>query len=30
MAHNVLGIRRFYGCDKGMRSIPATVKMWVE
>ena len=23
-------MRRFGGCDKGMRSIPATTKMWVE
>jgi len=28
ISHNVLGWRRFCGCDKGMRSIPATVKMW--
>ena len=28
MAHNVLGWRRFCGCDKGTRSVPATVKMW--
>jgi len=28
MSHNVLDIRRFGGCDKGMRSIPATDKMW--
>jgi hypothetical protein len=23
-------MRRFCGCDKGTRSIPATAKMWVE
>ena len=28
MSHNVLDIRRFGGCDKGMRSVPATAKMW--
>jgi hypothetical protein len=28
LAPNVQGIRRFCGCNKGMRSIPATVKMW--
>jgi len=26
--YNVLGWRRFCSCDKGMRSIPATAKMW--
>jgi len=25
---NLTDIRRFGGCDKGMRSIPATDKMW--
>ena len=28
MSYNVTGNWRFGGCDKGMRSIPATVKMW--
>jgi hypothetical protein len=23
-------MRRFCGCDKGTRSVPATAKMWVE
>jgi hypothetical protein len=28
IAYNVKAIRRFYGCDKGTRSVPATTKMW--
>jgi hypothetical protein len=28
ISHNVKGLRRFCGCDKGMRSIPVTAKMW--
>jgi len=28
LAHNVIGNWRFVGCDRGMRSIPATDKMW--
>ena len=28
MSHSVKGWRRFCGCDKGTRSVPATAKMW--